>query len=71
MSVSVPQLTVRVLLDPNVIAASSKQRSGLDIIWCELRSGHDAVQSQTESFLFHKHLWSGLNRCGQCHDSGG
>lgn len=56
MVVSVPQLTVHVLLDPDVVAASLKQISGLNAIWSELCSSHDAVESQTESSLYHDHL---------------
>jgi hypothetical protein len=56
MIVSVPQLTVHVLLDPDVVATGLKDISGVNIIWSELCSGHDAVESQTESSLYHEHL---------------
>jgi len=48
LSVSVPQITVNVSLDPDVVSGSLKQISGLNIIWSELCSAHDAVGSQTD-----------------------
>jgi hypothetical protein len=48
LSVFVPQFTVNVLLDPDVVSGSLKQISGLNIIWSELCSGHDDVESPTD-----------------------
>jgi len=73
LSVSVPQFTVNVLLDPDVVSGSLKQISGLNItsIWSELCSGHDAVESQTDLLYTTTICDLVLNNCGSCHDSGG